>query len=262
MNWTIHSTVPYPLLHEPETVRLLASAGVGPEIYFSAETLDRLAPAEAERAAEALRAAGIRSVTFHAPFEDLWPGARDERVRAVSVRRISQAIDLAPVFRPEGVVLHGGYFGWLFDFHPGKWFEPARRSFSELAARAEAAGTELFVENVFDEVPDHLLRLRDAVGSPRLHFCFDPGHATLFSRLPVQHWAEAFGEGTRLLHVHDNRGVRDDHLPVGEGTINFRGVLHAVRDAGATPILTVEPHRRDHFPRFVAGLREILASIG
>jgi hypothetical protein len=35
-----------------------------------------------------------------------------------------------------------------------------------------------------------------------------------------------------------------------------------VRDAGANPILTVEPHRRDHFPRSVAGLREILAAIG
>lgn len=262
MPWTVHSTVPYPLLRDPETVRMLASAGVGPEIYFSGAALDRLAPAEAERAAEALRAAGIRSLSFHAPFEDVWPGARDEAVRTVSVRRVSQAIDLATVFRPAGIVLHGGYFGWIFDFHPEKWFEPARRSFLEFAERAEKAGTELFLENVFDEVPDHLLRLREAVGSPRLHFCFDPGHATLFSRLPVQHWAEAFGRDIRLMHIHDNRGLRDDHLPVGEGTINFRGVLLAVRDAGATPILTVEPHRRDHFPRSVAGLREILAAIG
>jgi sugar phosphate isomerase/epimerase len=64
------------------------------------------------------------------------------------------------------------------------------------------------------------------------------------------------------MHIHDNRGLRDDHLPVGEGTINFRGVLLAALDAGAAPILTVEPHRRDHFPRCVAGLREILAAIG
>jgi sugar phosphate isomerase/epimerase len=48
---------------------------------------------------------------------------------------------------------------------------------------------------------------------------------------------------------------------VGEGGINFRGVLLAVRDAGASPILTVEPHRKDHFPRSVAGLHAILATI-
>ncbi len=186
----------------------------------------------------------------------MWPGARDEEARRFAVRRLSQAIALAPLFRPAGIVLHGGYFDWLFDFQPEKWFAPARRSFGELAEAAEKAGTDLFVENVFDEIPDHLLRLREAVGSPRLHFCFDPGHATLFSRVPVQKWAEAFGEGIRLMHVHDNRGRRDDHLPVGEGTINFRGVLLAVRSTpGPAPILTVEPHRKEHFARSVAGLR-------
>lgn len=261
MHWVVHSTVPYSMLKEPDTPRMLSDAGVGPEIYLTGATLDAITPVEAETVAETLREAGIRSLSFHAPFEDLCPGARDEEARRFAVRRIEGAIALAPVFRPAGIVLHGGYFDWLFDFRPSMWFAPARRSFGELAEAAEKAGTDLFVENVFDEIPDHLLRLREAVGSPRLHFCFDPGHATLFSRLPVHKWVEALGEGIRLMHVHDNRGRRDDHLPVGEGGINFRGVLLAVRDAGAHPILTVEPHRKEHFPRSVAGIRAILATI-
>jgi sugar phosphate isomerase/epimerase len=261
MPWVVHSTVPFPMLKEPGTAEMLFDAGVGPEIYLSGATLDGITALEAETVAESLRNAGIRSLSFHAPFEDVWPGARDEEARRFAVRRTSGAIALAPLFRPAGIVLHGGYSDWLFDFQPEKWLAPARRSFGELAEAAEKAGTDLFVENVFDEIPDHLLRLREAVGSPRLHFCFDPGHATLFSPLPVQKWAEAFGEGIRLMHVHDNRGRRDDHLPVGEGGINFRGVLLAVRDAGARPILTVEPHRKEHFARSVAGLRAILSTI-
>lgn len=261
MSWVIHSTVPYPMLRDPETVRALLDAGVGPEIYFSGETLDALSPAEAEAQAGLLREAGIRSLTFHAPFHEIWPGAHDEEARRFAARRLSQAIALAPVFRPEGVVVHGGYFGWLFDFRPGEWLESARRTFGELAERAEKAGTRLFVENVFDEDPDHLLRLREAVGSPRLSLCLDPGHAALFSRVPLHRWAEAFGEAIGLMHVHDNRGRRDDHLPVGEGTINYRGVLLAAIDAGARPILTVEPHRREHFSRSVSGLRAILSGI-
>ena len=87
-------------------------------------------------------------------------------LNAAAVRRLSQAIALAPLFRPEGVVVHGGYFGWLFDFHPEDWLESAKRSFGELAETAEKAGTRLFVENVFDEDPEHLLRLREAVGQP------------------------------------------------------------------------------------------------
>jgi len=261
MPWIIHSTVPFPMLRDADTVRALRDAGVGPEIYFPGDVLDALAPAEAERAAEGLREAGIRSLTFHAPFRDVWPGAQDEEARRLSVRRVSQAIALAPAFRPEGVVVHGGYFGWLFDFRPDEWLESAKRSFGELAESAEKAGTRLFVENVFDENPEHLLRLREAVGSPRLLFCLDAGHAALFSQVPVHRWAEAFGRGIGLMHVHDNRGTRDDHLPVGEGTINFRGVLLAAVDAGARPILTVEPHRREHFARSVSGLRAILSTL-
>ncbi len=261
MSWVVHSTVPYPLLREADTVRMLAGEGVGPEIYLSAATLEELRMDEAERIAETLRDAGVRSLSFHAPFRDVWPGAQDEEARRFAVRRLSQAIALAPVFRPAGIVVHGGYSEWLFDFRPEEWFSSARRSFGELAETAEKADTRLFVENVFDEVPDHLIRLREAVGSPRLRLCFDPGHATLFSKLPVHHWAQAYGEGTGLMHIHDNRGVRDDHLPVGEGSINFRGVLLSVRDAGAHPILTLEPHRKDHFPRCVAGLRRILSSL-
>jgi sugar phosphate isomerase/epimerase len=261
MPWVIHSTVPFPMLRDAETVRALREADVGPEIYFSGETLDGLSPAEAEARASALREAGVRTLTFHAPFHDVWPGAHDEEARRFAVHRVSQAISLAPLFRPEGIVVHGGYFNWLFDFRPQEWLESARRAFGELAGCAEKAGTRLFVENVFDEDPEHLLRLREAVGSPRLLFCLDPGHAALFSRVPIHRWAEAFGKAIGLMHVHDNRGQRDDHLPAGEGTINYRGVLLAAVDAGARPILTVEPHRREHFGRSVSALRAILSSI-
>src|SRR3990170_1996970 len=138
MGWTIPSTVPFPMLEHGETVRRLSRFGVGPEIYFSGTTLDRLTPEAAGAVAESLRSAGIATTTFHAPFNDISPGARDEEVRRVTVRRLRQAVSLAPLFLPLGIVMHGGYSDWLFDF---------------------------------DEVPDHLLCLRAAVGSRRLGFC-------------------------------------------------------------------------------------------
>ena len=261
MDWTIHATVPFPLLEIPDTFRLLARDGVGPEIYFSANVLDSLSPGRAEAAAEALSGEGVNSATFHAPFEDLWPGARDEEARRLAVRRMRQAIALAPTFRPRGIVIHGGYHGWIYDFDSDRWLEPARRTIEEVLDTAEKVGVDLFLENVFDESPGNLLRLKDAIGSKRLGFCFDAGHAALFSALSAHKWVEAFGPNLRELHVHDNLGRRDDHLPVGEGAINFRGILHAALDAGASPILTLEPHRREHFHRGLSALRTLLADI-
>ncbi|HLN90962.1 MAG TPA: sugar phosphate isomerase/epimerase, partial [Patescibacteria group bacterium] len=62
MSWVVHSTVPYPMLKEPDTPRMLADAGVGPEIYLSGGALDAITPAEAESVARMLRDAGIRSL--------------------------------------------------------------------------------------------------------------------------------------------------------------------------------------------------------
>lgn len=261
MTRIIHATVPFPMLAEPETAPLLAAAGVGPEIYLAGNVLDGLRPGEADRAAGTLRAAGIATSTFHAPFEEINPGARDQEARRLATRRMLQTVALAPVFRPLGIVMHGGYYEWLYDFEPRRWLAEATRTFGEVAEAAERAGVDLFLENVFDEVPDHLQALRDAVGSPRLGFCFDAGHATLFSRLPAHKWIEALAPRLREMHLHDNRGRRDDHLPLGEGSINFRGVLLAAADAGTEPILTLEPHRKEHFHRTTAALKSILAGL-
>ncbi len=258
---TIHCTVPFPMLAREDTVSRLARAEVGPEIYFSGDTLDLLAPESARTAAESLRAAGISSTTFHAPFNDICPGARDKEVRRITVHRLRQALSLAPLFRPQGIVMHGGYSNWLYDFDSDAWLEGAKRTFSEVAETAERVGVDIHLENVFDEVPDHLLRLREAVGSKRLGFCFDAGHAFLFSRLPIQQWIKAFGPDLREMHIHDNRGLRDDHLPVGEGSINFRGVLLSAGDEGISPILTVEPQREEHFLRSILSLRALLADL-
>ena len=133
MSWVVHSTVPYPILTEPDTPRMLSDAGVGPEIYLSGATLDAMTPSEAETSAERLRKAGIRSLSFHAPFEDVWPGARDEEARRFAVRRIEGAIALAPVLRPAGIVLHGGDYELLLDFKPGKRVRPGRRSLCQTA---------------------------------------------------------------------------------------------------------------------------------
>lgn len=261
MDWTIHATVPYPLLELPETARLLAQNGVGPEIYFSAAVLDSLTQGRVEAAAEGLRKEGVETATFHAPFEDLWPGARDEEARRLAVRRLRQAVALAPAFRPRGIVVHGGYLGWIYDFDTERWFDPARRTFEEVLETAERVGVDLFLENVFDEAPDHLLRLKDAIGSKRVGLCCDAGHATLFSSLPVHKWVQAFGPALRELHLHDNLGRRDDHLPLGEGMIDFRGVLNAALEVGSLPILTLEPHKREHFDRGLSALRNLLADL-
>src|SRR4030067_2169485 len=64
MGWTIHSTIPFPLLDHRETVHHLSRFGVGPEIYFSGSTLARVPPEAAGAEGGVLRQAGRARTTF------------------------------------------------------------------------------------------------------------------------------------------------------------------------------------------------------
>src|SRR3970282_1800333 len=119
MGWTIHSTVPFPMLEHRETVHQPSRLGCGPDTHFSGSPRARPPPEAAGAVAESLRSAGIPTTTFHAPFNDISPGARDEEVRRVTVRRLRQAVSLAPLFLSLGIVMHGGYSDWLVCLHGG-----------------------------------------------------------------------------------------------------------------------------------------------
>jgi len=168
------STAPSPTHAErARTPRMLSDAGVGPEIYLSGATLDAITPVEAEIRRGEAAGRGDPLPVVPTPLR----GRVARRARgggaAVSPCAASQARSRSPRSSAPRNRSPRRYSDWLFDFQPEKWFAPARRSFGELAEAAEKAGTDLFVENVFDEIPDHLLRLRDAVGSPRASTLLD-----------------------------------------------------------------------------------------
>ncbi len=49
-----------------------------------------------------------------------------------------------------------------------------------------------------------------------------------------------FGDRLHHLHVHDNKGQSDRHLPPGTGTINWREVVRALREVGYDETMTLE----------------------
>ena len=125
--WTIHSTVPFPMLEKRDTVITLSRSGVGPEIYLSAATLDPLPPGAAGKGAGGGRAPGNAHTKRHAPLR-----------------------------RPRGIVMHCGYSDWLFDFDGEAWLAGAKRTVSEVTEAAGRAGGDIYIENVFDDAPHHI----------------------------------------------------------------------------------------------------------
>jgi len=119
-----------------------------------------------------------------------------------------------------------------------------------LAQDAAQLGITLMVENLdrhFATVED-LAAVLDA--TPELSFHLDVGHANLRLGLgePNRTIALLDAFGPRLAHVHisDNRGGAEDlHLPLGAGTIDWRGAIRALKGAGYDGTVTLEVFSRE-----------------
>lgn len=75
--------------------------------------------------------------------------------------------------------------------------------------------------------------------------CLDIGHVNLihqkeFAHVNYSHMIKTLGKRLKVLHVHDNDGVSDEHLPPFAGNINWKLVMNCLKDAGYTGNLSLE----------------------
>lgn len=107
--------------------------------------------------------------------------------------------------------------------------ETGLRRFAHAAEAAEKYGVNLAVENTrFLRYNRYLFQRID---SPRLRFCYDCGHNACFT--PGEDALQLFGDRLVTTHLHDNHGAQDEHLLIGEGTIDLRRVFLALVRRGA-----------------------------
>lgn len=203
-------------------------------------------PALADELRAQTAAAGLRFLDAHAPFgawEDLSLPHADRRPAMLA--RLEAALHFAAWFGAERCVIHVGNPVWP-EIPLAVYHENAVRSLERLLPVAEDVGITICVENIWHPTttPEALLALLAACPSDRLGVCFDSGHANLMKRgpeLPDRAAASVAPKGwtayggivwdgdvlEKLLphvvtcHLHDNDGASDQHLPPGQGTIDW-----------------------------------------
>jgi sugar phosphate isomerase/epimerase len=165
---------------------------------------------------------------FHAPFRQVNYLSRNEARRRHSREILWRALDVAARFEAEFVVLHS-------LFHPGRrnenyntrWREVALPFLAEAAREAAARGLRIAVENMLETSPGALLDLVKETAVPETCVCFDVAHAAIAGGATAAEWVEGLGSTLAHMHLSDNHGVHDDHLPFGRGTVDLAGALHA-----------------------------------
>ena len=252
----IHIHIPYPKLRDfCELIRLRR---YDLEIYLSAAVLDQVEKADLENLCRSLD--WSPSISLHAPFMDLNPGAIDPMVRSVTQLRFTRVLSAAAVLKPQVVVFHTGYDRWRYNGRTDTWLENSVETWNKVMDTASKVGVRVAVENVFDEDPEALGSLIERIGSPDFGFCFDAGHYNLFTKVPMEQWFERLGKHLLEVHLHDNDGTADSHWALGKGTVDFKKFFELMRRHNARPVYTVEAHDQDDIEASLAGVRAFLAA--
>ena len=76
---------------------------------------------------------------------------------------------------------------------------------------------------------------------PDLQFHLDVAHAFIENRMKgVRDYLNAFGDKLAHVHIHDNHGKWDEHLPLGRGKIDFRKVIRSLKEIDYDRTITFE----------------------
>ncbi|MHB8880148.1 MAG: sugar phosphate isomerase/epimerase family protein [Thermodesulfovibrionales bacterium] len=251
-----HIHIPFQRI--PEHLSYIRADRTNIELYVGAEVLDFLTPAAIRELREELDY--HPSLSIHAPFMDLSPGAVDAKVREATMLRFHQVLDLAGDLRPKVVVFHSGYEKWRYGLNMDLWLEKSLQTWQPLLKIASGIGTRIAIENIFEDEPTNLRLLMEAMATADFGVCFDTGHFNLFAKTPLEDWMSALTPYILELHLHDNDGTADQHRPMGEGSFDFKRFFELLN--GKDCVHTLEAHSREHALRSLQYHRKLLTGAG
>lgn len=249
----IHAHVPYPRLSE--FLDYVISSRLNPEVFLPAEALDQAVWEEMAAQARALHAAGL-ATTIHAPFMDLNPGALDTTIREATLRRFQQVFQAAELLRPRVIVFHPGYDDLRYGDNRLSWLKNSIAFWKEMLPRAKELGCIIAVENIFEKEPSTLRGLLEAIDDPSFRHCFDVGHWNMFTKVTMEEWFAELGPFIAESHIHDNHGKADEHLPLGEGRIDFDKFFPLLKKYAPDAVWTIEAHSRKRLERALENIQK------
>lgn len=229
----------------PELIGQIREGGFNAlEVFCSRAHFDYGSKQEIRDFAAALAAQQMTLDSLHAPTSKDTSATREsgqplslcevEKVRRIeAMDEFKRALDVSEDLKFSRMVLHMG--GSRETADPRKR-DAAFSTLEHLVLHAHHAGVTLAVENTTSEMgqPEYL---RAFVGETRLtglRFNFDIGHAHLADGPAEGRLEKSFDPLRDLVtsvHLHDNHGEKDEHLPPYEGSIDWSAAIPLLKTA-------------------------------
>jgi sugar phosphate isomerase/epimerase len=164
----------------------------------------------------------------HAPMSDINIGSLNPRMREAALRELLTGLGACRRLGMDVYTVHPAFLTPLGFVSPDQVKEVTKSALRKLDAFSQELGVKVALENMprspfsMATTPETLLELLDGT---ELGICLDVGHAHTMGRLKD---FVKLKKGIVNLHVHDNQGVTDEHLPIGDGTVDFPWLLRSL----------------------------------
>lgn len=236
--WTFKE---YPLLKALEVIHLSGVAEV--ELWAEGAHLDpRGDVPDLEAVGAALDRLGLWPSGMHAPFKGLDLSGTEDARRQSNVDVLKRALDVAAALDCVQVVIHVDGAGedpaGANESDRRRRLEQAAGALEQLCDYALELGITLLVENQPDPTgarigsrTEELVRLIELVDMPNLGLCFDVAHAIVSAGDWSDEW-EAAAAHVASIHVSDTYGRDDDHLALGEGSVDWARFARTLGELG------------------------------
>jgi sugar phosphate isomerase/epimerase len=224
------------------------------EIFATRGHFDYTTRQEIQSIASALSQHGLTLASLHAPTSRDLSATREggtplsitevERVRRIeAMDELKRVIDVAEDLPYSRLILHMG--------GPRETADPRKRdaafsSLEHLVLHAHHRGVIIAVENTTSEMgdPAYLRAFVDETRLTGLRFNFDIGHAHVADGPEPERIEKAFAPLRELavsVHLHDNHGDKDEHLPPYDGSIDWESAVKILKTAAEPDLaLTLE----------------------
>ena len=95
--------------------------------------------------------------------------------------------------------------------------------------------------------PEQTLRFVRLINDEHFAMCFDTGHAALFDHSFVDFLREG-KDKIKVLHIHDNHGMNDEHLIPYMGVIDWKEFVLALKEIEFDGVFSMEAKLKDFLP--------------
>jgi sugar phosphate isomerase/epimerase len=145
--------------------------------------------------------------------------APEKTHRIDAMDEVKRALESAEQIPITAITLH---LGLKDDPWNTRALENSLTAIEHLKAFAHPLGVKVLLENLQNEVttPEHLLEILHVGHFSNVGITLDVGHAHL-SDTGLDHAFELLRPRIAELHLHDNHGLKDEHLWPGSGSIDW-----------------------------------------